>query len=202
MKPNFMNDETKIELLCDHYKDTFSHIKDALKQRDRFFLFVVFLIVLFLFQMYSPKEFGESVSVLISAKMNISNKIDLAFLSSLIWFLLLAFSIKYYQTVVFIERQYKYIHSLEDYINPFFDGKAFTREGKSYLTNYPKFSHWSNFLYTLFYPILLIIILLIKLISEFKIAGYIDFILIVNTILFLGIFISTFLYLLLLHFKK
>ena len=197
-----MNDEKKIELLCDHYKDTFSHIKDALKQRDRFFLFVVLLIVLFLFQLYSPKDFGESISALISAQMGVSNKIDLTFLSSLIWFLLLASSIKYYQTVVFIERQYKYLHSLEDYISPFFDGKAFTREGKSYLTNYPKFSHWSSFLYTFFYPVLLIIILLIKLVSEYRIAACVNIFIIANSILFLGVLISTILYLLLLHSKK
>jgi len=197
-----MNDDKKIELLCDHYKDTFLHIKDALKQRDRFFLFVVLLIVLFLFQLYSPKNFGESLSALISSQIGISNKIDLTFVSSLLWFLLLASSIKYYQTVVFIERQYKYLHSLEDYINPFFDGKAFIREGRSYLSNYPIFSHWSSFLYTWFYPVLLIIILLIKLVSEFRTAGYVNFLIITNSILFLGILISTVLYLFLLHFKK
>jgi hypothetical protein len=202
MKLDYMTEENKIELLCDHYKDTFSHIKDAIKQRDHLFSFVVLLIVIFLFQLYSPNDFGESISALISAQLGITNKIDLTFLSSLIWFLLLASSIKYYQTVVFIERQYNYLHSLEDYINPFFDGKAFTREGKSYLNNYPKFSHWSSFLYTMFYPFSLIIILSIKLISEFRFAVCVNSLLIVNSILFLGILISTVLYLFLLHLKK
>jgi len=141
-----MDENKKIELLCDHYKDTFTHIKEALKLRDKLFIGVLFLVAIFLFQLYSPKDYGDSISTLISTQLSTKNNIDLEFISTLLWFILLATSIKYYQTVVFIERQYDYIHSLEELISSSFDKKAFTREGGSYLSNYPKFSGLSFYI--------------------------------------------------------
>lgn len=197
-----MNEDKKIELLCDHYKDTFTHIKDAIKQRDRLFTIVLFLVTIFLFQLYSPKDFGDSVSSLISAQLSVQSKIDLAFISTLLWFILLVISIKYYQTVVFIERQYDYIHSLEELISNYFDKKAFTREGISYLSNYPKFSNWTFFLYTIFYPVCLVFVITIKIINEFSLAQSFSLLQIINAILYLSILISSVLYLFLVHLKK
>lgn len=197
-----MDENKKIELLCDHYKDTFTHIKDALKLRDKLFAVMLFLVTLFLFQLYSPKSFGDSISSLISAQLSVQNKIDLAFLSTLIWFILLVISIRYYQTVVFIERQYDYIHSLEDTISVYFDKKAFTREGSSYLSNYPKFSKWTFFLYTIFYPLCLLFVVTVKLINELTLVQSFSLLQILNATFYLLILVSSVLYLILVHLKK
>lgn len=197
-----MDENKKIELLCDHYKDTFTHIKDALKLRDKLFICVLILVAIFLFQMYSPNDYGNSISRIISSLLSTSNGIELAFVSTLLWFILLAASIKYYQTVVFIERQYGYIHSLEEIISSYFDDKAFTREGKTYLSNYPKFSNWVFFLYTVFFPLCLIFIVTVKIINEFSSSESISLLFIVNAIFCLSIIVTTVLYLFLVHSKK
>ena len=49
-----IDDNTKLEVLHDHYKESFLHIREREKQRDRLFLFVIALIgVLFLEIQYS-----------------------------------------------------------------------------------------------------------------------------------------------------
>jgi hypothetical protein len=199
---NPMDENKKIELLCGHYKDTSTYIKDALKLRDKLFICVLFLVTIFLFQLYSPKDYGDSISTIISSQLSTKSNIDLEFISTLLWFILLAASIKYYQTVVFIERQYDYIHSLEEVISSYFDKKAFTREGSSYLSNYPKFSDWTFFLYTIFYPLCLIFVLTVKIINEYSLSPSCTFLHIINTIFYLSILVSSILYLFLVHFKK
>jgi len=129
--------EEKLSLLHDHYQETFAWIQDYLKLRDRLFAYVLVIITLMLFQMHSPAESGGAISELITKKLELKTPIDVAFLSSVLWFALLSLVVRYYQTVVHIERQYDYIHKIEAQLSPEYDGKAFTREGKSYLKNYP-----------------------------------------------------------------
>lgn len=197
-----MNEEKKLDLLNDHYKDTFSNIKEYLKQRDNFFYITLIILVLFLFQLYSPKDFGDSLSSFILTKLSIQNKINLAFLNTLLWFVLLVITIKYYQILVYIERQYNYLHSLEDNISCSFDNKAFTREGKSYLDNYPMFLNLISFFYTIFYPSCFILVITIKIAYETCSFNHFELLKIINIIIYLFIFIFTGFYLHMIHKNK
>ena len=53
--------EKKFEILHDHYKDTFGHIRDYLKLRDRLFFFLLIVITLMLFQISSKEIFEKNL---------------------------------------------------------------------------------------------------------------------------------------------
>lgn len=195
-------DENLLSLLHDHYKETFAHIQDYLKLRNRLFAYILVVVTLMLFQMYSPSGSERAISELLTEKLKLNTPIDISFLASIIWFALLSLVVRYYQTVVHIERQYDYIHKLEDQISPEYNGKAFTREGRSYLKEYPLFSSWTWTLYTIVFPSLLSIVVIIKIIGEIRQAVGVNVLLSVNVIIALAIFLSSLFYVLLVHFKK
>ena len=123
-----LNDDKKLELLNDHYKDTFVYLKETLRLRDRLFVFILVTITLLLFQLYSPSEAGTTIGAFIAKQLDVQNAVSIAFVGSVIWFALLAFVMRYFQTVIFIEIQYNYIHNVENQLSVHYDHKAFTRE--------------------------------------------------------------------------
>ena len=195
-------EQEKLSLLHDHYKETFTHIQNYLKLRDRLFVYVLLVITLMLFQMYSPSGSTGVISELLTKKLELKTPIDISFLSSIIWFALLSLVVRYYQTVVYIERQYDYIHTIEDQLSPEYDHKAFIREGKAYLKNYPLFSSWVCILYTIVFPILFSVIVVVKTIGEIRQTEGINILLGINIIIALCVLLSSMFYVSLVHFKK
>lgn len=195
-------EQKKLLLLHEHYKETFNNIQDYLKLRDRLFAYVLLIVTLMLFQMYSPSGSTGAISELLTKKLELKTLIDVSFLSSIIWFALLSLVVRYYQTVVYIERQYNYIHTIEDQLSPEYDRKAFTREGESYLKNYPLFSSWTWILYTIVFPILLSVIVVVKTIGEIRQMEGINVLLSINIIIALCVLLSSLFYASLVHFKK
>ena len=55
------SEDTKLELLNDHYKDTFAHLQEFRKLREQLFLLILVAITLMLFQVFSPKEAGDAI---------------------------------------------------------------------------------------------------------------------------------------------
>lgn len=196
------SEDTKFQILHDHYKDTFAHIQDFLKLRDRFFFLILIVVTLMLFQIYSPIESGATISEFVAKQLELKNPIDISFVGSILWFVLLGLVIRYFQTVVHLEKLYEYIHKLEEQISPNYDNKAFTREGKFYLTNYPLFSKWTSILYTIIFPFLLLILVFSKIIGEVSHTEHVSFLLFFNIAVFFCILVSTIFYLLLVHFRK
>lgn len=194
--------QEKLLLLHDHYKETFNHIQNHLKLRDRLFAYVILIVTLMLFQIYSPTGSTEAISELLIKKLELKTPIDVSFLSSIIWFTLLSLVVRYYQTVVHIERQYDYIHKIEDQLSPEYDRKAFTREGESYLKDYPLFSSWAWILYTIVFPVFLLIIVVVKIVGEIRQTEGITILLSINTIIAFCILLSSLFYVSLVHFRK
>ena len=194
--------DTKLQILAEHYKNTFDFLQNNLKQRNRLFLYVLCILILLLFQLYTPQEASDLMSQFISSKLNMSAQINILFIQSIIWFGLLATTLKYFQSVVFIERQYNYIHQLEEQLSKEYEKKAFTREGDSYLKDYPTFLNWASCLYTIFFPVILLTISSSKIISECKMLGFKQILVWFNVVFFLCIAISVILYLIALHVKK
>ena len=159
MKPM---EEKKLEVLHDHYKDTFAHLRSYIKLRDRLFFYLLVVVGIFLFEMAAPQTAGLAIGEVMEKKLGVTQPMDLSFMTSLLWCVVLGLTLRYYQNVVLIERQYRYIHSLERELSEHFPGAAFTREGKSYLNNYPWLSRWANALYRFVFPSLLVFIALAK----------------------------------------
>lgn len=106
---------------------------------------------------------------------------------------------RYYQINVYIERQYNYIHSLEEDISRE-AGIKFDREGGDYLSNYPKMNSFMDILYKWIFPIIYCLIICYKIINEYIVSKF-SFLLILNTVLFISCFVLTILYLIFLHGK-
>ena len=192
----------KLQILSEHYAHTFDFLQSHLRKRDRLFIGVLLLIIIMLFQIYTPDETSSLITQLISDKLGMKKPINFLYIQSVIWFVLLAIVIKYFQSVVFIERQYSYIHALENILSSQYSDGAFTREGNAYLSDYPEFLNWASFLYTILFPAILMVVVTSKIIIEYKQYGCAEILIWFNALIYIFISISIALYLYVIHFKK
>lgn len=190
----------KIELLYDHYKETFSRIKECLNDRNRFFVMVFIILALQFLFATSIDSISSLISSLVFEKYKIDISGQMSIIQSLLWLILLYFTMRYYQINVYVERQYNYIHSLEEDIAREAAVK-FDREGGDYLSNYPKMNSFMDILYKWVFPIIYCLIICYKIVIEY-ITSKFSLLLILNTILFISCFILTILYLIFLHKKQ
>lgn len=193
-------EEAKFNNLCSHYKNTIDSLRLTLKTRDNLFYLTLALLAIFTLQLSSTEIVVGVINDYIDRSIGISlgNSADL--ISTLLWLFLLGISIKYFQIVLDIERQYKYLHSLEKELNIYYkESIAFTEEGKEYAKQYPLFSNWVWLLYTIFFPVLIIFCVTIKIIAEINSYRSIESNQIINFISYLMIGTSSILYLYQLH---
>ena len=135
-----ISSDTKFQALHEHYNDTFSNIRESIKLRDRLLILVLLVLALVVLYTFWPADAITAFSQITAQKIGIAVSVDGSFLGSIIWFALLATVVRYTQVVVYIERQYAYIHHLEEELSKNYDSQiVFTREGKSYLNKYPVF---------------------------------------------------------------
>lgn len=163
-------------------------------------LYVVLTLAAFGFYAFSPTYSSEALSSFLSSQYGLNTIINFNLLGSIIWFLLLVFSLRYFQVSVFIERQYEYLHVLEYKLNQKLGEEIITREGKSYLADYPKFSDWVWLMYTVLFPTTLLLVALCKVVYEwmdtgFNFSGYTT----LNTTFFVFLVVTILLYLLKIH---
>lgn len=197
-----LSEDARVEVLHAHYVDTFGHIRNALSQRDRLFAYIVVAVTVMLLQVVAPEDTDAALGRMISEKLGLSGTLSLSVLGTVIWFALLGLVIRYFQSVIYIERQYVYIHSLEELLAANYGGSAFTREGKSYLSDYPLFSKWTWALYTIVFPSLLVVVLALKLVTEFCRASQHGWLFAFDALTFGAIGVSVALYLVSLHRRK
>jgi len=196
------SEDTFLEVLHDHYKDSFEHLLDHRRLRDRLFLLLLLTMTAMLFQVFSPVDASQTISEAVSKRLGLTKSMDASFIASIVWFALLALAIRYFQSVVLVERQYDYIHKLEEVLNPYYGGEVFTREGKAYLSGYPLFSKWASMLYTIAFPILLATLVTIKIVCEAWQAPRLSVTLGFNFAVSLLVLVSVALYLISLHAPK
>lgn len=193
-----------LSIIYDHYKETCSIIGEGIKRRDRLMLLVVLALGFFALQTIFPVASNAAVNDFLSFKFGLTFKLDLSVIGNVVWFLLLIFTLRYFQVAVFVERQYSYLHATEEKLNKQMGGDLITREGKSYLDKYPLFSDWMWALYTIIFPLLLLVVSSVKIISELKnvcISGWTSGLLL-DALAFVLLAISVVLYLTTLHKKS
>lgn len=153
----------QLPFLVDHYKDTCTSLQLHRGQRDSLFVYILVLLVGVLLDTFSPGSFRSQLAQAVSRKLDVSPLLDLRAISILLWFALLAVVVRYCQATVHIERLYSYIHLLEEELRKHFSGSAYTREGKSYYAHYPLFTTWAHAMYSWAFPVLLILLALIRI---------------------------------------
>jgi hypothetical protein len=191
-----IDDNTKLEVLHDHYKESFLHIREREKQRDRLFMFVVALIgILFLEIQYSDifSNFLWNIKLKF-VELDISI-MPISIFLSVTWTYLFVIVLRYCQSSILIERQYSYLHHLEDKISQIIgDESVYCREGRTYLNKYPLFSNLVWIFYILLFPIIVTLSVgLIVYLESYKIEAPV-YHLIYDLLLAIGIIVSFMLY--------
>jgi len=195
--------EKELEIYYDHYKDTFSYLREYLSLRDKYFKYAVVLLALLFFNSLLPSDFEIITKTILEKKVGIKEFSNLKLIDSLLLFGLLSITIKYFQVNLLIEKQYSYLHHVEKKLSLKLKTFNIFREGKAYLDNYPIFGSIVHRIYTIGFPILLIVLVIVKWLEYFqesfryKFVSFFTF----NTIITFGIVILTIFYLMWIHFK-
>ena len=105
--------EKQLELLHEHYRDTCSAMQAQRASRDRYFYLVIAVLAVALFDVATPQGFATVIGDVLKSQLNLATAPDLAYVRSILWFLLLGLTVRYSQVTLNLERQYDYIHDLE-----------------------------------------------------------------------------------------
>ncbi len=191
------------ELLARHYQESFSEIRQLEKERNRLFIYLVSAVALTYLTAVEAIQAVRMVSGLSERLLGAEFSITLGVLQASLWAILLWLTMRYFQVAVHIERQYDYLHDLENLLNSFFPGTmAFTREGESYLRNYPTFRYWVWVFYSWLFPILLAIVVSLRGVIEWTTVevGIVQHIF--DSVLCAAILLTDVLYLACIHCRK
>ena len=193
-------EEEKFNNLCSHYKDTFDIHRASIKQRDTLFYGLLVILAVFTLQLSSTEKVVSIVNEYVNKSTGVKLDKNVDFISTLLWLFMLGFTTRYYQVVLEIERQYSYLHTLEEKLNNFYpESKIFTREGESYLSKYPLFSNWVWLLYTLFFPTLIVFCVIMRIFAQIEEIKSIEVNQIIDFVCYLIVGTSTILYIYRLH---
>lgn len=168
---------TELEILHDHYKETFARLLSAESSRNRLFVWLIVLFAVLSLEIGYPAAIGEAVGTITVAGGEFNLRaLPLPALLSATWALTLALSLRYCQTSILIERQYPYLHSLEEVIAPTFGvGDTYQREGKVYLRDFPFFLDVAWLAYGFLFPLLVIVSTILLFTWECRELPYPDF---------------------------
>jgi len=161
--------EKEIEIIYDHYKDTFAYIRNYIRERERYFVVSLVILILILFQVNNYSLTGELTIGALEKNLPNAGKINFEYLDSLLLFVFLSTIIKYVQLNLLIERQYPYLHKLEEKLSAEIKDAKIEREGKLYLNNYPWVTSLIHKIYSIVYPFLLLVVVGFKLINVFQV---------------------------------
>jgi len=189
-----LSEDTKLSVLSEHYNNTVADFKKLGKSREWNFIAMLALLGIMAFQYVSPNQSESILTQFVQKQLSIDISISINIIGSLVWFALLYVSIRYFQSVINIEKQYNYTHQLEAELSKSFEGKAFTREGKAYLNNYAIFSDWVHIVYWYIFPILFILSITAKLVGEYSAVDLSKLSIALNTVIYISVVISTILY--------
>jgi len=191
-----------VQILYDHYKDTFQTIQKTIAQRDKNFIWAFLLVVASLLLTLNPDVGLDLVKDIGKEKVKVNLSPTYYAINSVLLFSAIWFWIKYFQNILQIENLYTYIHKLEKMLSSINEIEI-SREGKSYLEHYPILKSLIHRFYTIFVPIMLVTIAGVK--------GYFEWFIeegkiplasrIIDTVGILFLIASTTLYLSWIHFR-
>jgi hypothetical protein len=150
------------------------YIRERERERDRLFLILIALFALLVLEIQYPINFRGAVGTLtfLGIELNVDALPLPAFLTAT-WVTLLVITLRYCQTSTNVERQYKYLHTLEDKISAELeDDELYRREGRAYKSEYTPFRWWVRRFYVIVLPVIAIIATGVLIFNEWAKLGY------------------------------
>lgn len=126
-----------LEMLYDHYKETFSLSKQAQARRNKSFIVLCALEAFLFFLLIRPEKAFKLILEGINKELDMTLQLSNTIIQTLLWLLIAYVMIRYIQDVLYIERQYIYLDSLEKEISNLSSIDIFMREGTNYQKDYP-----------------------------------------------------------------
>jgi hypothetical protein len=157
-----------LSITHDHYRETFSLIREREKDRDRSFLWLIGLFALIVLEVYYPASVGGTLGGFHFLGTDIDpSHLPLPMLLDASWVLVLAVTLNYCRAAINIDRQYPYLHRLEDKLSEqIADPDVFRREGRVYLDRYPLILNWSWFAYVVVFPLIVGLVSVLLVVRE------------------------------------
>ena len=142
------------ELYYDHYKETFERQIDYLKERNRLTVYLVILVAV-IYLMGQNRAMLIDVSAALQEHNLGKSVINFNIISTVLYFVFMWFTLRYYQVNLTIETGYAYLGHCEKELSK---SKGFTidREGANYLKDYPYLKWLAHRIYVYLFPILVI----------------------------------------------
>lgn len=181
-----------IEVLYDHYKDTFEQQKRYLAKRDHLTVLLLILVILLIGLIFDPNYISSKLNAVIKAQVD-NLVFDFEFITPGLIIAFFWFSLQYYMVVLQIERMYKYLDQCEASLCAGYTEFKINREGAYYLKSYPWMKTLADRFFVLGIPIGFITLSVCKIVNEWcwiSKLHYIDIIFLFLTSLYSLLYIS------------
>ncbi|OQX22742.1 MAG: hypothetical protein BWK80_29575 [Desulfobacteraceae bacterium IS3] len=164
-----ISEDIKINILIDHYNRQTEINRNERLLRDKLYYAVIFIIAIMFLLISNPSQTQGDIIGFINKISDFNFSVSFNVLNSLLWVMLLFFLLQLYRLNISIEKNYEYIHLMEQKIASLVgDNEAFSKEGKFYLTNYPKLLNFSHNFYSYITPLLIFLVSFLKISIEIK----------------------------------
>ena len=153
-----VGEEKRLDILHDHFKETFARVVQVERVRDRQFFLVILLFALLIVEIGYPAAFKQSMGTfsVFGVEGNVSS-LPLPALLNATWALTLAVTLSYCRSSIWVTRQYRYVHELESKISPMLRaGDMYLRESKYYEDNYPTLLNMAWISYVYIFPAIML----------------------------------------------
>jgi hypothetical protein len=154
--------EKRLEILYDHYKESFAHIRTYAKQRDRLTLYLFIVAVLMGVHTGSSQEMVGAVQQALEKGSGAFFRLSQQGLGLVLNLAMMALALRYFQLCVTIDRQYRSLQAIERSVEDLIRDPGFGREGRGYLDNYPVFSKWADGLYRWLFPGIIVLVVAVS----------------------------------------
>jgi uncharacterized membrane protein len=157
----------KLQILHEHYQESFADLRERERIRDKLFLQVVGVVGVLLLMVQNPNTATEVFRTFdVQATINL-NILPYHIILSIFWTLLLVLVVRFYQTSNTIEKSYNYLHYLENAISSYFEENfLYKREGEFYDNDASKFRNFIWIFYSKIIPIMIFVSSVIAVLFE------------------------------------
>ena len=162
----------RLQLLFEHYRESFTHQREYLGKRDRLFVYALFSALGLAFRATTGTGSDGLVVLALDKQIGSSAGIDRDFLAVLLAFVFFAIVSRYFQSTVTVERGYKYLERIERTIETLYGSDIHSRESKSYLRHYPALSNWMHFIYAWIFPAAVFTVTIWNCVAEYNRPGH------------------------------
>lgn len=160
--------DNTINLLYDHYKQSFDQIQRYTTVRNRLFVYV--LLGAAAMQLLNPAEAQSVLAQVLAKYVGVAPQLTMQSVATILWIAVLYGMIRYYQATLTIDLQYQSLHELEDKLSTVLGAPEFRRERRGYEHDFRGFRWTVSRFYRVLVPLAFVLCLLSRLVTEYSYA--------------------------------